>query len=292
MNDFKSLKILWEQRKKAQLSSRVTSNVTNAGVLFLNSSSDGGVCRNGGRRGARFAPEAIAHVLKKMVAMPGAPSLCFQEVSCGEGEEEDFLAAQAKSADRMKGLWKVFKGEKVFHVGGGHDHIFPLLMSLKDEQAIHVINIDAHLDTRAEPLYHSGTPFRQFADRYRGEFRLTQLGIHSFSNDPSGYESLSAEMVVFSPQEIMTVKEKISFRKDEVTLLSLDCDAIAAESMEAVSAVNPAGLPISQVREIFELYAQEVSGRKIYGIYEYNPVFDNLSQKGAKILASLIYDSL
>ena len=256
------------------------------------SPSDWGVCRNGGRRGTRFAPQAISNVLLKMVAMPSSPPLHFREVSSSADEEEDFGESQNKSARRIKKAGEAFGGDKIFHLGGGHDHIFPLLMSLRDEKAIHVINIDAHLDTRSEPLPHSGTPFRQFADAYQGSFRLTQLGIHSFSNHPASYEGFSGEMVVLSPDELSGWKKKISLRSEELTLLSLDCDALAAESMEAVSAVNPAGLSFACVREIFDWYSQHDQAQKIYGIYEYNPLFDNLSQKGAKALASLIYGAL
>ena len=296
MKDFDALKSLWEERKKLHLTSLTSTEVSTAGALFLMSSSDLGVCRNEGRRGSRFAPQAISNVLKKMVITPTLPSLYFQEVSSPSEEEEDFILAQKKNAHRINTVWKQFRGDKVFHIGGGHDHIFPLLMSLKDQKAIHVINIDAHLDTRREPLFHSGTPFRQFADLHKGSFRLTQLGIHRFSNHPCSYENLSAEMVVLSPDELskkMENREKqISLRKEELTLLSLDCDALSAESMEAVSAVNPAGLTLSRVREIFDWYGKIDQKQKIYGIYEYNPLFDNLSQKGAKALASLIYAAL
>ena len=295
MDDFAELKIIWAERKKAQLSSFVSQDASTAKALFLMSSSDWGVCRNGGRRGSRFAPEAISNVLKKMTAVSEPSPLYFREVSYSD-EEEDFVRAQEKSARCIKETWSRFPGDKIFHIGGGHDHIFPLLMSLRDEKAIHVVNIDAHLDTRAEPLFHSGTPFRQFADLYRGHFRLTQMGIQTFSNNFSSYENLSAEMVIFSPDEILNnremLEEKIAFSRDELTLLSLDCDALNAESMEAVSAVNPAGLPLECVREIFHYYGKIEQEKKIYGIYEYNPLFDNLSQKGARALASLIYSAL
>ena len=296
MDDFIELKPLWEERKSSQLSSFVSLEVATADVLFLMSSSDWGVCRNGGRRGSRFAPQAIAHVLKKMTPAFPAPSLYFEEVSCLAAEEEDFCQAQEASARCIREVGSRFDGNTIFHIGGGHDHIFPLLMSLKDEKAIHVINIDAHLDTRSDPIVHSGTPFRQFAELYKGRFRLTQMGIHPFSNHPSSHEQLSAEMAVFSPEELSgsgeDLKKKISFDKDELTLLSLDCDALASESMEAVSAVNPAGLSFRCVREIFNCYRNFEQKKKVYGIYEYNPLFDNLSQKGAKALASLIYNAL
>ena len=296
LDDFIELRSLWEERKKAQLSSFVVREIGPANALFLTSSSDWGVCRNGGRRGSRYAPEAISHVLVKMVAMPHPPSLYFCEVSSPTQEKEDFVKGQEESTDCIEKLWGQFRGNRVFHIGGGHDHIFPLLMSLREEKAIHVVNIDAHLDTRAESLSHSGTPFRQFANLYQGHFRLTQLGIQPFSNHSSGHQNLSAEMVVFPPEELegktTEIMKKIAFRKDELTLLSLDCDAIASESMEAVSAVNPAGLSPGCIRGIFDYYKNLEQEKKIYGIYEYNPLHDNLSQKGAKSLASLIYAAL
>ena len=227
-----------------------------------------------------------------MIATPGTPSLYFEEVACPSEEERDFVQGQEKSALQMKKAWDQFAGERVFHIGGGHDHIFPLLMSLRDKKAIHVVNIDAHLDTRAEPLFHSGTPFRQFADLYPGHFRLTQLGIHPFANEPAAYKDLSAEMKVFSPRELSSGRGSFAFRKEEFTLLSLDCDALAAEIMEGVSAVNPAGLSLDCVREIFDCYGKIDQQQKVYGIYEYNPLMDNLSQKGARAVASLIYGAL
>ena len=294
MKDFAALKSLWKERDRERLGALIVKEVSDAKTLFLTSSSDLGVCRNGGRRGSRFAPQAISAVLKKMVAIPGTEPLCFREVACRAREEENFVLSQEESADCIRMTWDRFGGERIFHVGGGHDHIFPLLMSLKDCGSIHVINIDAHLDTRAEPLVHSGTPFRQFAALYGGRFRLTQLGIHHFSNPPSALEDLSAEMTVLSPDELEggDWRERILLDREDMTLLSLDCDAIAAETMEAVSAVNPAGLPLGLVREIFDWYRKIDQKQKVYGIYEYNPLFDNLSQKGARTLASLIYAAL
>ena len=295
MDDFRKLKWLWEERKKLQLSSFVSQKISEAGVLFLMSSSDWGVCRNGGRRGSRFAPDAIANALKKMVSRVPHQSLYFEKVSCLAAEEENFAQAQEESAHFIQKVCDQFKGNTIFHIGGGHDHIFPLLMSFRAEKAIHVINIDAHLDTRLETLPHSGTPFRQFADLYRGHFRLTQMGIHPFANESSSYKDLSAEMVTFSVDELSDrgaeLEKKISFNRNELTLLSLDCDALASESMEAVSAVNPEGLSFQYVKKVFNFYRKLDQDKKIYGIYEYNPLFDNLSQKGAKCLASLIYNA-
>ena len=74
---------------------------------------------------------------------------------------------KVKALDESVINFASFKGKKIFHLGGGHDHIYPLLMSLEKTQNykhLKVLNLDAHLDTRTDEFAHSGTPFRQFAE--------------------------------------------------------------------------------------------------------------------------------
>jgi formiminoglutamase len=59
--------------------------------------------------------------------------------------------------------------------------------------------------------------------------------------------------------------------------------------MEGVSAVNHQGLNSNQVLEILLTILNSKKGKKYFGFYEYNPIYDNLSQKGARFIASLIF---
>ena len=96
-------------------------------VRFFLAESDRGVARNGGRRGARFAPRAILHCLGKMA--PHTP-LSWQShpISDGPGEEIDFVKAQGESTRMMADLLEDFRLEglpvaPIFHLGGGHPTI-------------------------------------------------------------------------------------------------------------------------------------------------------------------------
>ena len=289
---------LLRERERDKIISHRQGEIEGADILFLTSSSDLGVCRNGGRRGARFAPQGILASLNKMVSPLQMGQYSVREVASREGEEENFVEAQKSSGEAIKKIVTSFKGNTIIHLGGGHDHIFPLLYSYFHLPSIHVINIDAHLDTRDDPLplSHSGTPFRQVANLYRGKFRLTQIGIHPFANPLSAQQNLNnIEMEIISAHGATSfeqLKEKLTYCEEELTILSLDCDAMASSTMEAVSAVNPMGLSHSIVADIFSHYHNLPQGQKIYGIYEYNPLFDNLSAKGAASIASLIYQGL
>ena len=58
--------------------------------------------------------------------------------------------------------------------------------------------------------------------------------------------------------------------------------------MEGVSAVNHRGLPYDFIEDVL-LYSIDALNCQHFGIFEYNPLYENLSQKGARALASLIY---
>ena len=63
--------------------------------------------------------------------------------------------------------------------------------------------------------------------------------------------------------------------------------------MPAVSAVNPWGISLNQLLEILaatkEILTEKKAANCYWGIYEFNPVFDNTSAVGAKTLATFLY---
>ncbi|MCY4644912.1 MAG: arginase family protein [Bacteriovoracales bacterium] len=272
-------------------------------IRFLTAESDWGVARNGGRRGARFAPKAIVHCLGKMVSH--TPLLWeAHPVSNALLEPIDFNGAQKESTQMIASLLKLKESPTpLFHLGGGHDHIYPLLKALEKSgsKRVVVVNIDAHCDTRPDPLPHSGTPFRQFDEETSLDFDLIQLGIHSYTNTKATLAPLKrGRMTVFGVEELPRkassmrafLNETVPIHPDAHYIVSLDCDGLSSSIMEAVSAVNHNGLEFEQVSAIFNWARKRLAAEKlIYGIYEYNPIYDNLSQKGARALAALIYES-
>ncbi len=264
-------------------------------LKILTASSDIGVVRNGGRRGSNFGPQAILSNLLKLASHQTENKFSIHEVGTSGFEQE---------AEINNILPFIKTGEAILNLGGGHDHIFPFLCALnKSYKKITVINIDAHLDTRQDKTYHSGTPFRQFSEIMDGEFHLVQFGIHDFANPDSNFLPLkNGKMDIVSFQEIknntsnfslssIPILNKIlqnNYSDDHAIIFSLDCDAIDSGVMEGVSAVNHHGLPLYIVEEILE-YLTSTFRIKFFGIYEYNPIYDNLSEKGSKAIANLIY---
>jgi formiminoglutamase len=296
-DDYKEIENQLAPRSKDKIV--VSNSFKNSRNLFLTSSCDYGVIRNGGRRGANFGPKSILNSLSSMSA-----SLCKEvnhTVIRGKTSEVNFDSQQIEDTNAISSAIKTANEKNIWHLGGGHDHVYPLLKAISEShEKICVINIDAHLDTRVDELSHSGTPFRQFANETKGEFLLYQLGIHRFANTQKNYDQLkNGEMKVYTTLQMqkesanfanmnLFLEREIVIPKDYVVVLSLDCDAIDSMTMEAVSAVNHDGLSLRSIKDIFSWYFSRQQAQMFTGIYEYNPVFDNLSNKGSRAIASLI----
>ncbi len=271
--------------------------------LFLSSSTDVGVIRNGGRNGARFAPKSFLSTFKKFTLTNEVRKYSFEsiEVSRHEEEIEDFHSAQLKESERISSILDKNPGARICHIGGGHDHIYPLLVSLEARfDNIIVINIDAHADTRTDLTFSSGTPFRQFAEQTKGHFNLFQIGLHPFANSMSTLTPLSCESHIlwrndFSGPALDQIFKEISDLTHPRTAVvySLDADALSASEVPGVSAVNPSGLTKKDLMEIWNRYvALPITHPPILGIYELNPIYDSLASLSMRTIGSFIFETL
>ena len=275
----------------------------NAEALIMKSPSDVGVRRNKGRNGSRFAPEAIENTIKKMNNHLPYQAIASFKVSSQEEELSAYEEAIRASSQRIQELISSPR-KRIIHLGGGHDHALPLLRAMDNGAAenILIVNFDAHCDTRIDDISHSGTPFRDFDKEAKKPFHLMQIGIHDFANSPETLSPLerNSESIIYT-KDLPSIARGQAF-KDAVLascpfpvnektdlFISVDCDAISSSVMSAVSAVNHDGIDPGQllawVQELKELACRQ----KVLGLYEYNPVFEDLSQKGARYLAGLIY---
>jgi formiminoglutamase len=289
------------KRDLERLINNKTSKIELADILFLKFSSDTGTILNLGRRGSLFAPEAILNVVKKM-ACHNLLKWSDIELANSALENIDFKASQKSLALQIEQtLAAQARTQKFVYLGGGHDYIYPTVKALnRFTKKMVIINLDAHLDTRTDPDPNSGTPFRQIASEFDGDLEIIQLGIHDFANSISTMSNLSrAREVVATYEDVrfgtkdFTETDKflarvIPYQKETVYVFSLDADALESGIMEGVSAVNHRGLPYDFIEDVL-LYAIDELKCQHFGIFEYNPVYDNLSQKGARTLASLIY---
>lgn len=250
--------------------------------------------------GARFAPQAILSQLATLRSDPKMGKLISASLCDYASENENYQKAIEDSMTRGQEVWKT-KGENtsVLHLGGGHDHIYVLLKILSQQyQKISIINLDPHLDTRTDDFPHSGNPFRRFIKenkKWQGE--LIQLGINPTHNSADSYKNILGMKVINYDEFSKKTKffqnelklEELLEKDYEILVVSLDCDVIESSLMEAVSSVSFKGIPGEFLRRQI-LHWREESAKSILGIYEYNPLFDNLSNKGSRFLASIIYD--
>lgn len=270
-------------------------------LLFLTSSSDMGVIRNNGRNGAKFAPRSLLFHFKKMTQDQDLKEWRFSEVevSSQEAEIENFHQAQQTEQRKIKEAHPLAHNF-ICHIGGGHDHIYPLVSALKDNfSKVFIINIDAHADTRTDEEFHSGTPFRQL-DSEINNFKLFQLGLHPYSNSFSTLSALKTEMPIlwkkdFSEDKVQEYFKAISdeLTSDSLVIFSLDADALSGHMVPGVSAVNADGLNLDQLKMIMNHYLKlKISHPPIVGIYELNPVYDQLSGLSMNTMANFLFHTL
>jgi len=285
------------ERYLESIGSEFIENEEKTNTLFISSISDIGVRRNGGRNGTRFAPTALLNNFKKMnFHLPAASP--FKEFKLNSQSDEiiDFELAQDSNSKEFKQALIKEQPTNLIHLGGGHDHAYVLLKAINEinkYKNILIINIDAHCDTRVDTSRHSGTPFRDFDKLSQKPSHIIQYGIHLFANGKSTLAKLNnvSEKHIYMSDDIShNILESIPFEITDDTFIyfSLDCDALESSVMEAVSAVNHHGLSVAKVRNLID-ETKKLKGTKAFGIYEYNPVYDNLSQKGARTITGLIY---
>lgn len=271
--------------------------------LFLKSSTDVGVIRNGGRNGARFAPQSFISTFKKFSQSERLRNWGFTEieVSDAKSEEMDFHSAQELEANKVSELLSGFPDSMVCHIGGGHDHVYPFLKAAsKSFKSVVVINLDAHADTRTDESFHSGTPFRQFSETFPGNFKLFQIGLHPFANSFSTLSPLKESMEILWRKDLNEEMIESFFKsisktvtKETLVLFSVDADALSGNEVPGVSAVNPDGLTRQDLLILWKQYVSlPLSHAPMLGIYELNPLYDSLASISMRTMGSFIFEAI
>ncbi len=271
--------------------------------VFLKSSSDVGVERNAGRNGARLAPQSFLSYFKRMNKTSSLEKKRFSEyeVASPADERENFHLAQREEAARIKTILTHHPGATICHLGGGHDHIYPLLRALGDfYKKVIVINIDAHADTRTDEEFHSGTPFRQFANEFQGEFHLYQVGLLELANSASTLSPLTrGTSKILWRNDLLNHQLVDSFFTDitsvvdseSIVIFSFDADALSGQEIPGVSAVNGHGLCRAELDLIWKHYRSlPAKNAPIIGIYELNPVYDTTSMLSMRTLGTFLFE--
>jgi formiminoglutamase len=327
-NDFLSKRYLTTYQPKLKeltsLNNPPFADSAPRGHLFL-SSCDEGVMRNGGRQGSRHGPVTILNQLKKLVPhheqlkkndwyLTYSDLLNWNHFKILDKTNDRFESFQNNQSERMlKDIQgtalnvqnKLKNDFCLLHLGGGHDHAYPFLLCLDKiiNTEIIIINFDAHTDTRTDKVFHSGTPFRQFAEKSHNKLHLLQIGINESNNSPSNFDPLpNCQRHTYyrcnywrknqTINQFININFSNDFFRDKHVFFSIDCDAIWGHSMEAVSSPNGLGLDVLEVYQTIDLIKNMQPQSMSLGIYEYNPLYENLSIKGGKMMAQLIHEFL
>jgi formiminoglutamase len=268
------------------------------GVVLIGFACDEGVRRNGGRVGAKDGPHAIRKALANLAWHQAAPVYDAGDVRC---DDRDMEGAQSRLAEVVADA--IRSGHRPLVLGGGHETAwgtFQGIVAAKPDATVGVINIDAHLDLRADEPGNSGTPFMQMARWCKANgkpFNYLCLGTSTPNNTAA---------LLFGPEGVFPKirydhdlppwrfpdfgDEIIAFAETvEVVHLSLDLDVLPAATMPAVSA--PAGLGVSH--EVIQMLLTFALGppKKVVAvdIVEFNPHLD-IGDSGLRVAGRLAWE--
>ena len=148
-------------------------------------------------------------------------------------------------------------------IGGGHNNAFGNIKGASEafQQAVNVINIDAHTDLRQLEHRHSGNGF-SYAFKNGFLERYSVFGLHKSYTPQYIFDKMNASEAIKywlfeelpqhkRPEEFL---KAVDFIKAEKFGLELDCDALANFPS---SAISPAGFTFEEVRSFLKLAAKE-----------------------------------
>ena len=268
------------------------------GIALIGFACDEGVRRNGGRVGAKDGPVAIRRTLANLAWHQHQPVYDAGDVRCDDGEME---GAQTRLAELVSHAIK--GGHRPLVLGGGHETAwgtFQGIVAAKPKATVGVINIDAHLDLRADEPGNSGTPFNQIAKWCAANgrpFHYLCVGVAQTSNTVALYDRLAEFGGLYIPDTDCFPEDRPEVRdymdsfvkKFEAIHLSLDLDVLPASVMPAVSAPAARGLTLAIVEAIL---SRLLKSEKVVAmdLVELNPRFD-VEDHGVRVAARFAWQA-
>ncbi|GAB5492657.1 MAG: formimidoylglutamase [Phototrophicaceae bacterium] len=263
-------------------------------VVLIGLPQDEGVRRNGGRVGAKDAPDAIRQALYKLVNIP---SLKFFDM----GNSKIFPTLEETHAKHQAIIEHLLDDGKVIIVlGGGNDTSYPdcAALSTHINKNVLAFNIDAHFDIRADSPRNSGTPYRQLLDEgLIHPQNFYEIAYQPFANSPTYIDYLRSKGVVHHALKDVhdiglekLLNDILAHHKDESVFWGLDMDVVRAADAPAVSAVNPTGLTGEEFASIGRIAGQHPN-TSIFEITEVNPTYD-IDGRTCRLAATTIHQFL
>lgn len=273
--------------------------------LLLGYPDDEGILMNGGRGGAKEAPQMIRTSFYKMTpsALSSNSKTNFKPlVDLGDIPIELSLAERHdRGRETVKAALNA--GHFVFSLGGGHDYGYAdgagfIEHCLERNLRPVVINFDAHLDVRpSDKGFHSGTPFYRLLSRYQGQFDFIEVGIQNQCNSAEHMKWAKQQgALVLALQDLEEVGLKESLEgvleplRARPCFLSIDIDAFSSSEAPGCSQSWTTGLHIRDFLPALRLIQSSLQLKNV-GIYEVSPPLDT-DHRTSKLAALLLHHIL
>lgn len=245
---------------------------------------DKGVRLNGGRPGARFAPNAIRGFFYNFVAENNLDYSFFCDA--GNLQLEDLSVEQAQL--KLGNFIHLCFQANIFPIvlGGGHETSFGHFLGYAlSNKPVHIINFDAHTDVRVlkNESAHSGSPFLQAKEH--ASSLLVQY-------DVIGAQEQSVSII---HRDKVRKSGQLQFKNESHkspilqtnTLLTIDLDVFHQSIMPGVSAPNPNGFLFD---DFWKPFLPLLKSENIHSIdlVELNPLVD-INQTSTRFAAFLLW---
>lgn len=266
-----------------------------ADVVILGCPQDEGIRRRGGRVGAAEGPTAIRRQFYRLTTFNVRKSVFdLGDVRSGSTLED----THEHLGDVVREVLR--DGKRLIVLGGGND------ISYADGRAVAevfgrndwiCVNVDAHLDVRADQPRNSGTQYRQLLEEglLRPDY-FYEVGYQTHFTSPIHYEyirrlgvhRISLELLRSRSDVDIELKEQIRQKfighsSELSTFFGFDMDAVRMADAPGTSAPSPLGLRASEFIQLVK-YAASLANTRVIEFTEVNPQYD-IDERTARLVA-------
>ena len=275
--------------------SREPNDYGTAEIVILGCPQDEGVRRNNGREGPAKAPNAIREQFYRLTPMNIKKRIVDLGDTDVSGTLEEIHDRQTDIVSKV-----LADGKRLIILGGGND------ISYADGRAMANtftrdfwigVNIDSHLDVRADQPCNSGTPYRQLLEEkhLRPDY-FYESGYQSHFCSPVyynyirdlGVNRISLELIRSRQEADLELKESIKQKfighsSSMNTFFGFDMDAVRMADAPGTSAPSPLGIKAGEFIQLVK-YAASLANTRIIEFTEVNPNFD-IDNRTTKLVA-------
>ncbi|MFC6618872.1 arginase family protein [Deinococcus radiophilus] len=211
----------------------------------------------GFRPGARFAPRALREAsLRSVPPFTGLDGITrLAGVTFADAGDVVLPSLEPELAhDRITEAARQVRSRcrlPVF-LGGDHSVSYPLLQAFDDVEALHVVQLDAHLDftdVRNDTRWSNSSPFRRAAEALPNLFHISTIGLRGLRFDPEAVAAARARGHTLTEMrevdaDFIGVLEGLPMGQN--VYLSIDVDGFDPAVIPGTSSPEPDGLSYAQ----------------------------------------------